>query len=512
MKRRVSSRPFCEVDASKNYYLKSTAMATRNLFILIGVTVVLAVIIFNQIQLHSSVSELQKTLKTLQREIAFLQSTYSSDETTTDTISFANENSGVIIEEKKIFDSSVALQILFFISLQLLELWNTTSPSRSAREEKGYLLFLTQNTPFGSSVFYLSSCILGWAAYLNILNRQLFFEAFVKYLVLWNLSIYLANIVNNFIRISRYFPSSFSSLQSSLVDRHWWWWVISRTLGIDTLENIISLVIFLLSRLIFIWPFRYFYYYTHTCSSSSDAMYSYLVNTVTHVTTICAYSLILQLSTFGTSTYLRTKLFLVSSDLELVLSLAVCGYQILSSLLRYLWLFSYGRCTAWGSIAIAPLFTATQVFILALLAPILFADTQKKVFCKNFMERLKAEVGAMEGFNESEFHDVLDSTTKLFVFSTILKREYDADASIEEERDTVYFERLFQHEVRLRKESQERAGATASGEERNYDGEERNEDDAGKGDSDGVSPPKASGSTDAEDVHSSNNAAKNKSD
>ena len=49
-------------------------------------------------------------------------------------------------------------------------------------------------------------------------------------------------------------------------------------------------------------------------------------------------------------------------------------------------------------------------------------------------------------------------------------------------------------------------------EERNYDGEERNEDDAGKGDSDGVSPPKASGSTDAEDVHSSNNAAKNKSD
>jgi hypothetical protein len=292
-------------------------------------------------------------------------------------------------------------------------------------------------------IVYAFAYLASLVAYIGLLDSKTFFDWFTRLIVYWNTSIYLTNVTWNFLRIKKYFPSSLESWRARIVDRHFLWWAFSRTFGVDSMRNILGISIFLVTRTFLIWPFIYFFYYASS-SCTATSMYSFLVNIVSHVTAIIVWTLLLNMSSYGTMSSLSRKALLVSSDVELMASLAFCGYQISMSLGRYVWLFLYGGCTWWGSIFISPMFLTIQIVTVFLSAHVVSASGIKKEFYKGlqgvihgeqFKEKLMKE-HQDEKAAELIFCDILDMATRAFMFTE--------KPTANDETDTAAFQRLFE--------------------------------------------------------------------
>lgn len=283
--------------------------------------------------------------------------------------------------------------------------------------------------------------MLGWVTYFNFIPSSSFYDWFTKFLIQWNVAIFLANIIGNFLRISKYFPSTLDSWRQRLLERSFWWWIFSRTLGVDTIANAIALLLFVITRLCFIWPFRYFFVYSQHCHS--DALHRFLVNIVTHTTGLLLWSLITNMAAYGTIKPLSRFYLRFSSDTEILIGSVFCGYQLVFSIGRYIWLFMSGGCTWWGSLCVSPIFLVIEFIVSFLTAPVVIASTYKRDYFNGLSGVLQSEQFKSKLLKEHQdetvaervFVDILDMTTRLYVFSEKPAENHESDQQI--------FERMF---------------------------------------------------------------------
>jgi hypothetical protein len=173
--------------------------------------------------------------------------------------------------------------------------------------------FVLKRHPILTLIIFILMTMLSPFAWFGIFNRSTFVNCTFKMVLSFCNASLLFFVVHNFRRLTRYFPRDTDEWRSSLLDWNWWLWVLSRLLGVYDLATGTATALWMGSLLWFVWPFRYFFYFSATtCSSgavsaiSSGAMHAqelatreavsvFLVNMVGHSSLLAACCFLLYL-------------------------------------------------------------------------------------------------------------------------------------------------------------------------------------------------------------------------
>ena len=172
-------------------------------------------------------------------------------------------------------------------------------------------------------------------------------------------------------------------------------------------------------------------------------MHRFLVNMVTHTTGLLVWSLMTNMAAYGTIKPLSRFYLRLSSDTEILFGSVFCGYHLVFSTGRYIWVFMSGGCTWWGSLCVGPIFLIIEFIVSFLTAPVVIASTHKRDYFKGLSGVLQSEQFKSKLLKEHQdeaivelvFIDILDMTTRLFVFAEKSSESHETDQQV--------FERMF---------------------------------------------------------------------
>jgi hypothetical protein len=173
--------------------------------------------------------------------------------------------------------------------------------------------FVLKRHPILTSVVFIVVAMLTPLAWVGIFDRIFFVNCTLKVILSFCNASLLFFVAHNGRRLIRYFPRDSDEWRLSLLDWNWWLWVVSRLLGVYDLASGTATALWMGSVMWYVWPFRYFFYYSATtCPSglvsaiSSGAVHAqelaqrgavsvFLVNMVGHSSLLAACCFLLYL-------------------------------------------------------------------------------------------------------------------------------------------------------------------------------------------------------------------------